>query len=458
MKSFHFKKLWTERGWKENVSISINSKGHITSFNEDITQLTGDETTIHLAIPGIPNAHSHAFQFAMAGLAEKHPTGKDSDFWSWRKAMYDLALTVNPDQLRHIAAFLYSEMVRNGYTHVAEFHYLHHDQNGNKYSNHAEMGMQLMEAAKIAGINITLIPMCYQMGGFNMPPQKEQRRFISKNINQYIDLFEKTKSISKIYNQYVGIGIHSIRAVHQDNIIQINEFNNNLHPYHLHVSEQKKEVEDSIKSLGKRPVEWLAEQINLNHRHHLVHATHLTTKEINLLSKSKANVVLCPTTEGNLADGIFPFPAYQKNYGRWCIGSDSHISINPFDEIRMLDYGQRLISNKRNTFHQDNLAQFSSAEIAFHHVVLNGNAAVGIEIEKYFELDYPLNFIQLDHNHPLLSGTNKHQLLDTLVYGSGSEFIKDTFVNGKSRFEKDKLDTNIQEDFKKTLKDLKNRI
>ena len=157
-------------------------------------------------------------------------------------------------------------------------------------------------------------------------PQKEQRRFISKNINEYIDLFEKTKSISKTYNQHVGIGIHSIRAVHQDNIIQINEFNNNVYPFHLHISEQKKEVEDSMKSLGKRPVEWLAEQINLNHRHHLVHATHLTTKEINLLSKSKANVVLCPTTEGNLADGIFPFPAYQKNYGRWCIGSDSHIS------------------------------------------------------------------------------------------------------------------------------------
>ena len=124
----------------------------------------------------------------------------------------------------------------------------------------------------------------------------------------------------------------------------------------------------------------------------------------------------------------------------------------------MLDYGQRLISNKRNTFHQDNLAQFSSAEVALHHAILNGNSAVGIEIEKYFELSHPLNFIQLDHNHPLLSETNKHQLLDTLVYGSGSEFIKDTFVNGKSRFEKDKLGTKIQEDFKKTLKDLKNRI
>ena len=269
----------------------------------------------------------------MAGLAEKHPTGRDSDFWSWRKAMYDLALTVNPDQLRHIAAFLYSEMVRNGYTHVAEFHYLHHDQNGNKYSNHAEMGMQLMEAAKIAGINITLIP-CVIRWVDLICPQKEQRRFISKNINEYIDLFEKTKSISKTYNQHVGIGIHSIRAVHQDNIIQINELIIIL-PFHLHISEQKKEVDDSLKSLGKRPVEWLSELINLNHSHHLVHATHVSTKEINLLCKSKVNVILCPTTEGNLADGLFPFPAYQENIGRWCIGSDSHISINPFDEIRI---------------------------------------------------------------------------------------------------------------------------
>ena len=457
MKSFHFKKLWTEQGWKENVSISINSKGFITSFKESGRDLTGKEITINLAIPGIPNAHSHAFQYAMVGLAEKHPIGKDSDFWSWRKAMYDLALTVNPDQLRHIATFLYSEMVRNGYTHVAEFHYLHHDHNGNKYSNHAEMGMQLLEAAKLAGINITLIPMCYQMGGFNQPPLNQQKRFLSRNINDYLDLFEKTRSLCKTHNQHVGIGIHSIRAVHQENIIQINEYNNNVHPYHMHISEQKKEVDNSLKSLGKRPVEWLSEQINLNHSHHLVHATHVSTKEINLLCKSKVNVILCPTTEGNLADGLFPFPSYQENIGRWCIGSDSHVSVNPFDEIRILDYGQRLISNKRNTFHQDNLAQFSSAEVALHHAILNGNSAVGIEIEKYFELDYPLNFIQLDHNHPLLSQTNKSQLLDTVVYGSGSEYIMDTFVNGENHSQKLSSNTMIQKDFIKTLEELKNR-
>ena len=146
-------------------------------------------------------------------------------------------------------------MVRNGYTHVAEFHYLHHDHNGCKYSNHAEMGMQLLEAAKLAGINITLIPVCYQMGGFNQPPQNEQKRFLSRNINDYLDLFEKTRSLCKTHDQHVGIGIHSIRAVHQENIIQINEFNNNVHPFHLHISEQKKEIEDSLKSLGKRPIE-----------------------------------------------------------------------------------------------------------------------------------------------------------------------------------------------------------
>ena len=457
MKSFHFKKLWTELGWKENVLVSINTKGCITSIKEGVTNFNGEEVTINLAIPGIPNAHSHAFQFAMVGLAEKHPIGNNSNFWSWRKAMYDLALTVNPDQLRNIAAFLYSEMVRNGYTHVAEFHYLHHDQKGNKYSNHAEMGMQLLEAAKIAGINITLIPMCYQMGGFNQPPQNEQRRFISKNIEEYLDLFEKTKSITKAYNQHVGIGIHSIRAVNQENLIQINEFNNNLHPFHLHISEQKKEVNDAIKSLGKRPVEWLSEQINLNHSHHLVHATHLSNKEIHLLSKSKVNVVLCPTTEGNLADGLFPFAEYQKNNGRWSLGSDSHISINPFDEIRMLDYGQRLVTNRRNTFHQDNLAHFSSAEVAFHHAILNGNSAVGMEIEKYFELNHPLNFIQLDNKHPLLSNTNNHQLLDTAVYASGSEFQLDTFVGGYSHSQKRNSVEKIQEDYAKTLKELKSR-
>ena len=263
----------------------------------------------------------------MAGLAELHQSSETpDDFWSWRTAMYNLALTVSPEQLEAIAAMVYAEMVRHGYTAVVEFHYLHHDKSGKPYSNLAELGERLISAAKKAGIHITLVPMFYQQGGFGKPAEDKQRRFISKTIDAYYNLLESSIQSSKHYNNAkVGIGIHSLRAVKGEDIKTVcNNLKNDI-PFHIHVSEQLKEIKDCLSFYGKRPVQWLMDNCNLNDNYHLVHATHLDDNEIKGIAKSRANVVLCPSTEGNLGDGLFRFNEFLKIHPGCMIGIPAHI-------------------------------------------------------------------------------------------------------------------------------------
>ena len=343
MKSFLFKNLLQAEGWKNNVKIIVDDHGIIQKIEENYTEIS-DEKIIKIAIPGIPNAHSHAFQYAMVSIAENHELNASSDFWSWRNAMYNLALSIDPDDLQNIATMLYSEMISNGYTSVAEFHYLHHDKNGNHYNNKIEMSERLMIAAKHTGIQLTLVPICYSKGGFNQPHSEEQKRFISKDAEDYLDLFERCKQKVQNHKSNVGIGVHSLRAVDQQMLNEINFYNKNRHPFHLHISEQKKEIEGSLKQYGKRPVEWLFDNFDVGENHHLVHATHLSKTETNLITKSQSNVVICPITEANLADGLFNFNLFQELNGMWCIGSDSHVGLSPFEEIRLLDYGKGLLA------------------------------------------------------------------------------------------------------------------
>ncbi|HSK73093.1 MAG TPA: formimidoylglutamate deiminase, partial [Pyrinomonadaceae bacterium] len=350
MKSYRFKALLQNRGWLENATVSIDESGKIVSItqeeNPDSVYIDG------YALPGFQNAHSHAFQYAMAGLAERHSASQTADdFWSWREAMYSLALNLDPEQMKTIAAMLYAELLRHGFTNVAEFHYVHHDKNGESYRNLAAMGEALVEAAKEAGIKITLIPIFYQKGGFGLPANDRQRRFISPTFEDYLRLFETSEQVCKKYEgANIAVGIHSMRGVDSQDILRTAKDAPQDVPFHIHVSEQLKEVEDSLAFLGKRPVEWLLENIELNERFHLVHATHLTENETERLAKSQANVVLCPSTEGNLGDGIFPLREFQLFGGNWSIGTDSHIGLNPLEELRILDYGQRLITHKRDTF------------------------------------------------------------------------------------------------------------
>lgn len=460
MKGFKFDGIRQKDEWISPAYVIVDSNGACSYFSSTPDPHVQYEEVKGLALPGIPNAHSHAFQYAMAGLAEIHPKIQAaSDFWSWRTKMYEIALSVDPEDVESIATMLYSEMVKNGYNHVAEFHYLHHDKDGRHYKNIAEMSERLIAAAHTAGINITIIPMLYRQGGFGKKAEENQRRFISKKLADYIQLTEEVVQLADKYpHAKAGFGAHSLRAATREDIREvIKHFGNDL-PFHLHIAEQLKEVEEARETLGARPVEWLLDNFDVNDNYHLVHATHLKENEIKGLASSGANVVLCPTTEGNLGDGIFPLNEYMARNGQWSIGTDSHISLNPLEEIRLLDYGQRLISHKRNTFLQNN-SETDNAAIALKQVVFNGRKAMGEKKSKeFFELGQPFNAFVIDTHHPLFSGTEKYWL-STIIYHLDSSNFYGTIVNGswivKGGFHLDQL--SIRENFRKTLEKLKIR-
>lgn len=455
MNEFAFKGILQKEGWVDHVVVRTDDNGIIRSIK---TEVESSISFKGFALPGFQNAHSHAFQYAMAGLAELHSTSPgQNDFWSWRNSMYKLALHISPKQLEDIATMLYKEMLRNGYTHVAEFHYLHHDQQGNPYAQLSEMSERLMAAAQKAGINITLIPIFYEKGGFGKKAEKEQRRFISKSFEDYIALFEACKkSTLKYSHANIGYGIHSLRAVEFENIIRLCEIKTKDTPLHIHVSEQLKEIEECLTHSGQRPVEWLSSHVDLDENYHLVHATHLTDNEIAQITSAGSNVVLCPSTEGNLGDGLFPLSKFLNKDGKWSIGTDSHVGINPLEEIRILDYGQRLITHSRNTF--GNTGSGDNGQIATTSSLVNGRRAMGIDQKEFFEIGAPLDALIVSDSCPLIESSSKKNRTNTIIYAADSSMFYGTIVNGKWII-KEGLhhNENIDLNFIKTMNNLKVR-
>ncbi len=455
LKFYHFSALLQKDGWLESAYVGVDAKGtvkYIKSTPPD--SAIALEAVQGLAIPGFQNAHSHAFQYAMAGLAENHPAGVADDFWTWREAMYQCALSVDPDQAQAIAAMLYAEMVRVGYTHVAEFHYLHHDKQGKPYAQLAEMGLRMVEAAKQAGIKITLIPVFYQNGGFGLDPQQRQRRFISKTVEEYFKLLDASSLAIKEYSHaQLGFSVHSLRAVDLNDIKTTFQQGPKNLPFHLHVAEQKKEVADCLDYCNKRPMQWLLDNLEVNERFNLVHATHLNDDELTRLAKSGANVVLCPSTEGNLGDGIFRMKEYVKLGGKWCIGTDSHIGLNPLEEFRMIDYRQRLVTNQRNTFEGDAAAHLISEAIE------SGRRAMGIVSNNHFEIGQPFDAVVYQSGAHLVANSSPKNRLATLLYTGDTSRIAGTIVNGKWVV-KDQHHQNghsVKPAFAKAMRDIKNR-
>src|SRR6478609_6644496 len=407
MKYFRFKSLLQCERWISPAYVGVDEKGIIQYLSDQPpVEPVATESVLGFALPGFQNSHSHAFQYAMAGLAENHPIGTDDDFWTWREAMYQCALAVDPEQAESIAAMLYAEMVRHGYTHVAEFHYLHHDKDGKPYSHLAEMGERMVSAAKTAGIKITLVPVFYQRGNFGVDFNPRQRRFISKTTEEYLRLLNASKDVIKTYSDArLGLSVHSLRAVDFADVKKTFESGPKELPFHLHMSEQKKEVNDCYAFCNTRPMQWLLENLSVNERFHLVHSTHLDDQELTQLAKSKANVVLCPSTEGNLGDGIFRMKEYVKLGGHWSIGTDSNIGLNPLEEFRMIDYRQRLITNHRNTFEGD------AAAYLVNESVSSGRKAMGLNSKNNFEVGKPLDAVVFNSKSHLLSETSEKNRL-----------------------------------------------
>jgi formimidoylglutamate deiminase len=451
-KYYEFKGLLQQEGWMTPAYVGIDEKGNINYLSSQAPKdITAIEYVNGYALPGFQNAHSHAFQFAMAGMAETHTPGSSDDFWSWREAMYQCALSMDPDQMKAVATMLYAELLKKGYTHVAEFHYLHHDKNGKPYANLAEMGEKLVEAASVAGIKITLVPVFYQKGGFGKDPQPRQCRFISNTIDEYFHLLDDSAhAIKNAEHAKLGFGVHSLRAVQASDVIRTFQDGPKHIPFHLHAAEQLKEIEDCVVHLKQRPIEWLLNNLPLSDRFHLVHCTHMNDQEVKSLAQSKANAVLCPGTEGNLGDGIFRLTDFSKSGGSWSIGTDSHISINPLEDLRWLDYAQRFTTHKRNTFDD-------GASILVNTTQRSGRKAMGNSAEKFFAEGQPLDAVIYDGHSPLLASHGSQHRLSTIVYTADASVVLGTMINGEWVVKKQHHmnEREIRTAFRKTMKTIK---
>ena len=329
-------------GWARDVRLAWDAAGTLNAVEADAAP--GDAPRAPgVLLPGLPNLHSHAFQRVFAGLAEYRGAAGDS-FWTWRDRMYRVALAVTPGQLEDIATQLYLEMLAAGYTAVCEFHYLHHDPDGRPYAERAELALRLAAAARRAGIGLTLLPVLYRHGGFGPAPARaEQRRFID-DVEGLLRTVERLRAAQV----RTGVAPHSLRAVAPPELATLLaglEAIDPSAPVHLHVAEQRREVDECLAWSGARPVQWLLDHAPVDERWCLVHATHLDAAESAGISASGAVVGLCPTTEANLGDGLFDAPRFS---GPWGIGSDSHASVDPAEELRLLEYGQRLARGERN--------------------------------------------------------------------------------------------------------------
>jgi formiminoglutamate deiminase len=334
----HFDMALLADGWQRDVVVTVD-KGIVS--NVTAGDRTGASHIAGVAVPGLPNLHSHAFQRAMSGLTERRGSESDS-FWTWREQMYRFVERLTPDALEAIAALAYLEMLEAGFTSVAEFHYVHHQPDGRPYDNASEMSQRIVAAASEVGIGLILLPVLYRQSGFGgRPASAAQRRFICDR-----DLYARLME-TKVPGGEIGIAPHSLRAVTLDDLGWISATWPD-EPAHIHISEQTGEVDQCLVAHGKRPIDLLMDTIEIDKRWHLVHATHADAGEIARIAKAKAVVALCPVTEANLGDGLFDVPALLAADGRLGVGSDSNVRISAADELRTLEYGQRLIHRRRN--------------------------------------------------------------------------------------------------------------
>ena len=364
--------ILTPKGWRANARIAI-AGGRIADLAFDQTPQPGDERH-GIIVPAISNVHSHAFQRAMAGLAERRGPASDN-FWSWREVMYRFTFAIEPDEAEAIAAQLYMEMLEAGFARVGEFHYLHNDKDGSLYGNIGEMAERIAAAAGETGIGLTLLPVFYAHSDFGgLAPNDGQRRFIHDR-DSFARLMEaSSKIVSGLDHAVLGVAPHSLRAVTPEEL----DFAASLTdgPVHMHISEQTKEVDDCLAWSGKRPVEWLLENTGVDGRWCLIHATHMTDAETDGLARSGAVAGLCPVTEANLGDGIFPASRFLASGGAFGVGSDSNVLIGLADELRQLEYAQRLGERARNVIAEPG---GTTGRRLFDGALSGGAQAMGIE-------------------------------------------------------------------------------
>ncbi len=400
-------------GWASNVRIDVGATGLIERVEADsagngATKLAG------AVVPGMPNVHSHAFQRALAGRLERPATGRDN-FWTWREGMYDLASRIDPDDVQSIAEYLYVQMLEAGYTSVGEFHYLHNDPSGAPYATRTEMSDRIVAAAKNAGIELTLLLVLYRHSGFGGEPAlPSQRRFVT-SVDDLVAMFETLRS-----STHAGIAPHSLRAVTQhelrDLLAAVGKHNGT--PIHIHIAEQRREVEDCVRRYGSNPIAWLLANAPVNSAWTLVHATQLEPIETRTLAQTGAVAGLCPTTEANLGDGIFPAEEFLRAGGAIAIGSDSHVTVDPAEELRLLEYGQRLVHQGRTLLDRH-----------YMRAACGGAQSLAIDAGT-IEMGKRADLVALDLENVALVACPPEMILEGWLFGGGRDLVKDVVAGG----------------------------
>jgi formimidoylglutamate deiminase len=420
-------------GWARNVLLRWDAAGRLDVVRANAETPNGVPLAAGPVLPGLPNLHSHAFQRAIAGLTEYRSNEQDS-FWSWRTLMYRFAQRVSSAQLEAIAFGLYVEMLEAGYTSVCEFHYVHLDGDGKPYADDAELSLALLRAAQRAGIGFTLLPALYQTGGFGaQPPSQEQRRFV-RSTDSLLRLLERLRPACEEQGARLGLALHSLRAVPPQALSDVLAGAHALDsaaPVHIHIAEQLREVDDCVAWSGQRPVAWLLDHASVDSRWCLVHATHMDAEECRRAGMSGAVAGLCPSTEANLGDGLFDWPAWRAAGGAWGLGSDSHVCVNAAEELLLLEYGQRLTTRRRNVMASPDEPRVATAMLLA--AAAGGAQAAGRPAGR-LDVGRQADFVALDAQHPALSGLSAPDMLSTHVFASHrASAIAAVFVAGQTR-------------------------
>jgi formiminoglutamate deiminase len=418
MQTLYAARVLTADGWRSSVRLQLQG-GRIATLQTEVAAEPGDERHAVL-VPALGNLHSHAFQRGMAGLAEIAGDAADS-FWSWRDVMYRFALRMNPDQLEAIAAQAYVEMLEAGFGRVGEFHYLHHDADGAHYADIGEMAGRIAAAAEMTGLGLCLLPVFYAHSSFGgAAPGNAQRRFIN-SLDSYQRLLERCRQLPAAT---VGVAPHSLRAVTKDELLAVADMAGPA-PIHIHIAEQTKEVDECVGWSGRRPVAWLLENAPVDARWCLVHATHVDAQEIAGMAQAGAVVGLCPVTEANLGDGVFPLPDLLSHAGRFGVGTDSNVHIGVAAELSLLEYSQRLALRARNVVkrgHQSTGRAIMELALAGGAQALGGAGRI--------EQGAAADFVSLDSQHPALCSRDHDALLDAWIFASAGNLVDCVWMAG----------------------------
>ena len=419
---------WLNGAWAADVLLRVDAQGQWSDVQAGAPAPADAELLPGPVLPALVNAHSHAFQRAFVGLAERRDSEHD-DFWSWRDRMYGVALRITPEQLRTVAEHLYTELLAGGYTHTCEFHYLHHAPDGTAYPEPLAMSRALAEAAVATGMGLTLLPVLYERGGFQQPALRDDQRRFTANVQSVLSMRDAIRAW-RLPQVTAGVAVHSLRAARPESLHALAlALQGDEGPVHIHVAEQTAEVDDCLAATGARPVEWLAQEGLLDARWQLVHATHATPQEISAVAASGAGVVLCPGTEANLGDGLCDLPRWLAAGVPLALGSDSHVTRSWPEDLRWLEYGQRLHRRQRNVAAAPGREPATAARL-FEAVRHGGGTAAGF-VRWGLKAGARADLLMLNWQDAALVGLPAERLLDAVVFAAPQSPFQRTLAAGR---------------------------